>query len=90
MVLIAVDLTYFTSRVREMVAGMANRADAEGGEHVAEQQRQLMSAFEQLVCLETIQAGLTGKGLTGRNARSVFKKNFELFVKHVHSFLTVC
>ena len=88
MVLIAVDLAYFTGRVREMIAGMANGVGAEGSEHVGEQQRQLMTAFEQLMCLETIQAGLTGKGLTGRNARSVFKKNFESFVKHVHSFLT--
>ncbi|GMH52990.1 hypothetical protein TrRE_jg6323 [Triparma retinervis] len=35
----------------------------------------------------TIQAGINGKGNVGRQARKLFKKNFQLFVQHVHSFL---
>lgn len=80
LVLIAADLNFFTTYVRDMIskAGI-----------VQEQQQQLLAAFEQLVNLETIQAGIQGKGIMGRNARVAFKKTFELFVKHVHSFLVV-
>ena len=82
MVLIASDLNHFTTYVRGLIGSMG------GGEHSQSQQQQLMLAFESLVNLETIQSGLSGRGLAGRNARSLFKKNFELFVKNVHSFMT--
>lgn len=65
--------------VREMISRVG----------VQEQQQQLMAAFEQLVNLETIQTGIQGKGNVGRTARVAFKKTFELFVGHVHSFLVV-
>jgi hypothetical protein len=59
-----------------------------GGGGIERQQQQLvLAAFESLVNLETIQAGINGKGNVGRQARKLFKKNFQLFVQHVHSFL---
>ncbi|GMH75897.1 hypothetical protein TrST_g29 [Triparma strigata] len=79
LVLIAADLNYFTTYVREMISRVG----------VQEQQQQLMAAFEQLVNLETIQTGIQGKGNVGRTARAAFKKTFGLFVGHVHSFLVV-
>mmetsp|Transcript_10869 Transcript_10869/g.22320 ORF Transcript_10869/g.22320 Transcript_10869/m.22320 type:complete len:98 (+) Transcript_10869:3-296(+) len=86
MVLIAVDLGYFTTFVREMIGELGGNDG--GSAHQQQQQQQLvLSAFEVLVNLDTIQAGINGKGNVGREARKMFKKNFQLFVQHVHSFL---
>jgi len=84
MVLIAVDLNHFTSYVREMIGELGGGGDGGGAQ---QQQHLVLSAFDVLVNLETIQAGINGKGNVGRQARKLFKKNFQLFVQHVHSFL---
>ena len=54
----------------------------------AEQQVRLQGAFEKLINMEVLKKVSSG-GYEGRMNRVRFKKDFETFVKEVHSFLVV-
>jgi len=84
MSLVAVDLEYFSSTVRELVGGLGGGAGG-GGE---EQKRAVMAGFEALVDFEVIQKAIWGKGVEARNSRNAFKAKFGEFVRGLHSFLT--
>ena len=75
--LAAVDVNRFVA----VVNGLAHQVPGE-------QQARLHASFENLVQPEVL-AKVTSGGYDGRMNRIKFKKNFELFVKDIHSFLVI-